>query len=213
MEYQASLNLKGRNGFGTITADNCPSYLLQYYLIPSANKYLRESTDEKRKAYLANNTWITWDGKSAVFSFEDYVAHVGRMKGLPAFDDFKMTAPEPILFGNKTTNARHFTNFSLRQATGDKNATIDSDLQTVVNMMNATYFAGQNNSGCAKYWWLRNGTKDNDNAQYVMINLATSLENRNKQVNTWLFWEAGHTADEDPEGLIAWIGNITGFTK
>ena len=49
------------------------------------------------------------------------------MKGLPAFDDFNMKQPEPDLFGNKTTAARHFTNFSLQQSTGDKNAEIDSE--------------------------------------------------------------------------------------
>ena len=157
-EYQASLNLKGKNGFGTITADNYDKYLLQYYLIPSANKYLKGLTDEKRNEYLANNKWITWTDNGATFTFADYVAHVGRMKGLPAFDDFDMKQPEPNLFGNKTTDARHFTNFSLRQATGNKNAEIDSELKTVVNMMNAMYFIGQNNSGCAQYWWLRHGT-------------------------------------------------------
>ena len=39
--YQTSLNLQGKNGFGTITADNYDKYLMQYYLIPSANKYLK----------------------------------------------------------------------------------------------------------------------------------------------------------------------------
>jgi len=32
-------------------------------------------------------------------------------------------------------------------------------------------------------------------------------------VNTWLYWDAGHGANEDPEDFIAWIGNITGFAK
>jgi hypothetical protein len=79
------------------------SYRLQYYLIPSANKYLKGLTDEKRNEYLANNKWITWSDKGATFAFADYVTHVGRMKGLPAFDDFDMRQPEPNLFGNKTT--------------------------------------------------------------------------------------------------------------
>jgi len=212
-EYQASLNLKGKNGFGTITADNCGKYLLQACLIPSANKYLRGLSHEKRNEYLASNKWIIWANNGATFAFADYVAHVGRMKGLPAFDDFAMTQPEPSLFGSKTANARHFTNFSLRQTTGNKSAEIDDDLKTVVNMMNPMYFIGQNNSGCAKYWWLRQGTSDNHTSQTVITNLAASLEKRNKDVNVWLYWDAGHGADEDPEDFIAWIGNITGFTK
>jgi hypothetical protein len=135
------------------------------------------------------------------------------MKALPAFDDFDLKQPEPILFGNKTTNARHFTNFSLRQTTGDKGARIDDDLRTVVNMMNPMYFIGRNHKGCAKYWWVRHGTRDNHTSLTVITNLAISLENRKKDVNTWLYWDAGHGADEDPEDFIAWIGNITGFAK
>lgn len=212
-EYQASLNLQGKNNFGTITADNYDKYLLQYYLIPSANKYLRGLSDEKRNEYLVNNKWITWTAVGAAFTFADYVAHVGRMKNLPAFDDFDMRQPEPILFGNKTTNASHFTNFSLQQSTGDKNAEIDNDLKTAVNMMNAMYFIGQNISDCVQYWWLRQGTSDNHTSQTVIANLATSLENRNKVVNTFLYWDAGHGADEDAEDFITWIGDVTGFSK
>jgi hypothetical protein len=209
--YQASLNLQGKNGFGTLSADNYDKYLLQNYLIPSANKYLKSLPDEKRREYLASNRWIAWGEQGAAFSFADYVTHVGRMKGLPAFDDFDMRQPEPVLFGNKTSNARHFTNFSLRQSSGDMKAEIDSDVKTMVSMMNAMFFIGQNNKDCVQYWWLRQGASDNHTSQTVIANLAVSLENRKKEVNTLLYWDAGHGANEDPEDLIAWIGKITGF--
>ena len=71
------------------------------------------------------------------------------MKGLPAFDDFDMKQPEPDLFGNTTTEARHFTSFSLQQSSVNRNAEIDSEVKTLVNMMNAMYFIGQNSDGCA----------------------------------------------------------------
>ncbi len=212
-EYQKSLNIKGKNGFGIISADNYDKYLLQYYLIPSANKYLKELSDNARAAYLADNSWISWSEKGPMFAFSDYVIHVGRMKGLPAFDDFNMKQPEPDLFGNATTAARHFTIFSLQQSTGNKNAVIDSELITVVDMMNAMYFIGQNNRDCAGKWWLRNGTSDNHTSQTVMVNLAASLENLNREVNAWVFWDGGHCADNDPEGLITWIGTVTGFSR
>jgi len=211
--YQASLNLQGKNNFGVLIADNYDEYLLQYYFIPSANKFLQGLTAEKRTEYLKNNSWITWTNNSAKFSFSDYTKHAGRMKGLPAFDGFDMKVPEPILFGNETTNARHFTNFSLQHSTGNSNAEIDGGLQQVVNLMNAMYFLGPKSSSCAKYWWLRNGSKDNHTSQTIMINLATSLENQGRNVNTWVFWDGGHCADEDPEGFINWIGEITGYRK
>jgi hypothetical protein len=213
VEYQASLHLQGKNGFGTITADNYRQYLLQYYLIPSANKSLRNLTEEKREEYLANNKWIKWTANGAAFAFADYVAHVGRMKGLPAFDDFDMKQPEPKLFGNKTIDARHFTDFSLRQTAGNKGAEIDSDLGLLVDMMNAMYFIGKNNSDCAQYWWIRHGSSDNHTSLTAIINLATSLESQKKDVNSWLYWDAGHGANEDPEDFIAWIGKATAYSK
>ena len=129
-DYQLSLKLQGKNGFGFLTADNYENYLLQYFLIPSANEYLKGLTEEKRNNYLASNKWITWTDKGASFVFPDYVSHVGRMKSIPAFDDFDKKQPEPVLFGNKTIDSRHFTNFSLQHSTGDKNA---SDRQRIKN--------------------------------------------------------------------------------
>ncbi len=213
-EYQVSLHLEGKNGFGPITADNYGDYLMQYYLVPSANKFLKGLTDEKRKEYLDNNKWINWKNNEATFSFKDYVASVGRMKNLPAFDDFENQKPEPSEFGSATVDTRHFTEFSLRHSTGNANATLDTDVILQRNMMNPMYFVGQKNPGCAIKWWLRNGTRDNDTSQPIMVNLATSLENNlNRDVNAWDFWDAGHCQDNDPESFIAWIGQITGHSK
>ena len=209
--YQASLKIQGRGGFGTLTAGNYATYLLQTYLFPSANKHLKGLTEHERGAYLAANPWLAWSDKGASFSFTDYVAHVGRMKGLPAFDDFEMRQPEPNLFGNRTTDARHFTVFSLRHATGIPNAAIDGELQAVVNLMNPMYFIVRDNRGLAGHWWIRMGTSDNHTSLTVIGNLAASLENRKKDVNAWLYWDAGHGADEDAEDFVAWIGRITGF--
>ena len=210
--YQASLNLKGKGNFGTITAENYDKYLLQYYLVPSANKYLNGLTDEERKEYLGKHKWITWGNNGATFTFPDFVATTQRIKGVPAFDDLELTSPETILFGSKTTDARHYTDFTLQQATGDKNAKIDSDLQTTVNMMNPMYFIGQDNPGCAGHWWIRAGSTESG-LSVIVANLAVSLENRNRDVDAWLFWDAGHCQDDDTEGFIDWIGGITGFTK
>ena len=209
--YQASLKIRGRNGFGLIAAGNYASYLLQTYLFPAATKYLKGMPDERRQEYLNNNKWITWTDRGARFAFADYVAHVGRMKGLPAFDDFDLKQPEPNVFGNRTTDSRHFTNFSLRRATGNPDASIDGGLQAVVNLMNPMYFLGENDKGITGHWWIRTGSSDAHTSLTVFGNLAASLENRKKNVNALLYWDAGHGADEDAEDFIAWIGRITGF--
>jgi hypothetical protein len=79
--------------------------------------------------------------------------------------------------------------------------------------MNAMYFINHKNEDCAGNWWIRNGTSDNHTSQTVAVNLATGLENQNKNVNTWLFWDGGHCADDDPEGLIKWMGEISGYVQ
>jgi hypothetical protein len=207
--YQSSLNLQGKGRFGRITAENYDRYLLQEDLIPSANKFLKALSSDARQQYLAKNRWITWGDRGASFTFRDYVTHVGRMKGIPAFDDLEMRQPEPILFGTKTIDARHFTEFSLRHAAGSV-AGVDPEVQKLVTMMNAMYFIGRHHKGCAKYWWLRQGSLDNHTSQTVMANLGVSLENQGKAVNSWLYWDAGHGANEDGEQFIAWIGEIAG---
>ena len=209
--YQASLNLQGKDGFGAITAENYGDYLVEAYLIPSANKYLNALTEETRDSYLSSRTWITWSDGSVSFAFEDYVAYIGRMKGLPAFDAFDLSAWENNLFGNSTANARHFTDFSLQQDSGDPGAEIDSELQTIVNMMNPMYFIQQNNTDCAQYWFIRTGTKDRDTAHTIFGNLATILENNGKDVNASLYWDGGHGVNQDPEAFVAWVSEITGY--
>jgi len=213
VEYQASLNLQDENCFGNITADNYGQFLVKTYLIPSANKYLHNLTDVERINYLADKSWIDWSDDSATFTFEDYAANVCRLEDVPAFDAFSLDSRANKLFGNETTNARHFTNYSLRQTCGCPNAEIDDDLKTVVNLMNPMYFISQDScSGCADYWWIRHGTNDTNTALPVIINLATILENKGKDVNVSLYWDAKHMANEDPEDFIAWIGEITGYT-
>jgi hypothetical protein len=210
--YQASLKLQGRDGFGMLTAANYDKYLLRMYIYPAATRYLKSLTDEKRQEYLSANRWIAWSAeKGATFSFADYLTHVGRMKNLPAFDDFDTRQPEPNEFGNQTIDSRHFTNFSLQHTTGDLQAALDAEMQNLVNLMNPMYFIGQNNQGMAGHWWIRMGTSDAHTSLTVPINLAVSLENRKKDVNALLYWDAGHGADEDAEDFIAWVGGITGF--
>lgn len=207
--YLASLNLQGVNNFGPLTADNYKEYLLKTYLMPSATAYLKGLADDKRAAYLQANAWIKWDNTAASFSFADFLAHLAnRKKNAPAFDALDASAAENSLFGTKTINARHF-NAAVAQKT---NTTLDADIANLVNLMNPMYFIGQNNPGMAKYWWIRQGSSDTDTGLPVLANLATSLQNKGKDVNTALYWDAGHGADQDPEAMIAWMGKITGYS-
>ncbi|WP_330232826.1 Tat pathway signal sequence domain protein [Nocardia sp. NBC_00508] len=212
VDYQASLGLQGKNGFGPITADNYGRYLVRTYLEPAATEYLTDLTAPERSSYLADNTWITWAGDRAEFPWQDFLVHVGqRTKNAPAFDAFDLSSGENNLFGVGTTKARHFTHYSLRTATGDAGAQLDRDLPEKITMMNPTHFIGQRNPARAKHWWIRVGTKDTDTSLTVVGNLAAGLENLGDAVDAAMYWDAGHGSNEDPEDFIEWIGKVTGY--
>ena len=208
--YEQSLKLKGKAGFGTLTADNLGDYIAKYWLNPSATNYLTSLTDYQRKEYLADKAWMKWDEKTTAFSMKEYNTHfVGRYKPLPAYDAFDLSTPENGLFGSKTEDARHMTEFSLRHTSGNPVATIDHDLQHVIDLMNPMYHVMTNSKGCSPHWWIRHGTTESGISRAMMVNLSTALENRGKSVNSKLYWEAMHCVDMNPEGFIEWINSIT----
>ncbi|WP_312884628.1 subtype B tannase [Nocardia barduliensis] len=211
-DYQASLQLQGKNGFGPLTADNYGRYLVRTYLEPAATAYLNALPDADRSSYLADNTWITWAGDRAEFTWPDFLTHVGeRKKGVPAFDAFDLSSGENNEFGAGTVKARHFTLFSQRRATGDPGARLDGDLPEKISMMNPMFFLRQRNPARAKHWWIRVGTKDTDTSLTIVGNLAASLENLGDHVDAAMYWDAGHGSNEDAADFIAWIGKVTGY--
>ncbi|MGW0653978.1 subtype B tannase, partial [Streptomyces umbrinus] len=211
-DYQASLKLKAK-GFGTVTARNLDEYLVKTYLEPSATKYLGALSDSARATYLAANTFITWSGGRATFSWADFLTHVGaRKKDTPAFDAFDLSSGENNLFGTGTTKARHFTLYSLRHE-GSASARLPGDLPGKIDLMNPMHFIAKRNPARSKHWWIRVGTKDSDTSLTVVGNLALSLENLGDDVDAFMYWDGAHGSNEDPADFMAWIAKVTGYKK
>jgi hypothetical protein len=209
--YLADLNLKGINDYGTLTSGNYASYLTTQYLGPSATKYLAALSDSAREKYLKENTWISWSGGAATFSWAKFLDHVGtRLKSVPAFDSFTLSNAENIEFGDATTNARHFTLYSLRHAIGNDSAQLASDLPAKIEMMNPMYFLENANPSRAKNWWIRTGTLDTNTAHTVVGNLAAITTDLGDTVNSSLYWDGGHAVNEDAPAFIAWVSKLTG---
>ncbi len=209
-EYQASLKLRAR-GFGALTARNLDDHLLETYLQPAATKYLKSLSESARSTYLAANTFITWAGEKATFTWADFLTHVGaRKKDTPAFDAFDLSSGENNLYGTGTTEARHFTLYSLRHE-GSASARLDSDLPGKLDLMNPMYFLKKHNPGRSKHWWIRVGTKDSDTSLSVVGNLAASLEQLGDDVNAAMYWDSGHGANDDAADFITWIAKVTGY--
>ncbi|SDM72827.1 hypothetical protein SAMN04487981_102395 [Streptomyces sp. cf386] len=210
-EYQASLRLRGLGGFGALTARNYDAYLVEQYMEPSATKYLAALSDADRTSYLAANTFITWSGGKAAFSWADFLTHVGaRKKSTPAFDAFDLSAGENNLFGKGTTQARHFTLYSLRHESGSS-ARLDSDLPETLRLMNPMPFLVEKaNPKRTKHWWIRLGTKDSDTSHTVSANLAAAANGLGDEVSHLYYWDEGHGANSDPGDFIKWIARISG---
>ncbi|MFD5626516.1 subtype B tannase [Streptomyces sp. NPDC127072] len=211
-EYQASLKLRGLNRFGSLTARNYDDYMVETYLQPSATRYLTDLSDSARATYLAANTFITWSGGKATFTWADFLTHVGaRKKGTPAFDAFDLSAGENNEFGKDTTEARHFTAYSLKNdTTGVTGKRLDSDIPEKLDLMNPMYHFAEKNPGRSKHWWIRLGTKDSDTSLTVSANLAAAADNLGDDVNHLYYWDEGHGSNIDPGDFLAWVAKVTG---
>jgi hypothetical protein len=212
--YLDTLALRGINGSGMLTVENYASYMLDNYLIPSATKALSDTlTTAEREAYLKKNTWITWSGGEAAFSYEKFLKHVGtRIKTVPAFDGFDLQETENSVYGDADANARHFTLYSLRHATGDPTAQLASDLPQTIAMMNPMYHLRQKNPDRAKHWWIRTGSLDTNTAHTVVCDLAAITTGLGDSVNSALYWDGGHAVNFDSPDLMSWIGQLTGYS-
>lgn len=108
--YVNSLGLKDENGtLLTLDADGNGS-LKEYVkrvVMESAQRALDGDAD------LSDKTWLNIaNGKVQSMDFTAYVKDITRMKTAPAFDALDLESPENDLFGNETTNCRHFTEYS-----------------------------------------------------------------------------------------------------
>lgn len=215
-EYQASLKLKGLGGFGALTARNYDEYLVKQYLEPSATKYLAALSDTDRTTYLSSNTFITWSGGKATFSWADFLTHVGaRKKTTPAFDAFDLSTGENNLFGLGTAQARHFTAYSAKNdSTGLDSKRVASDIPATLRLMNPMHFlVGKANPSRTKHWWIRLGTNDSDTSHTVSANLAAAANGLGDDVSHLYYWDEGHGANSDPGDFIKWIATVSGYKK
>jgi hypothetical protein len=217
-EYQAKLRLRGLkgSGFGTLTARNYDDYLVKQYLEPSATTYLAALSAADRETYLAANTFITWSGGKATFTWADFLTHVGaRKKDAPSFDAWDLSAGENNEFGAGTTETRHFTAYGAKNdTTGLSTKRVASDIPAKLDLMNPMYHLTEKADGNrSKHWWIRLGTKDSDTSLTIAANLAAAAENLGDDVNHLYYWDQGHGANTDPGDFITWIAKVTGYKK
>ncbi|QHL92015.1 Tat pathway signal sequence domain protein (plasmid) [Sphingomonas changnyeongensis] len=200
-DYQRALGLSAGDGM-PLTAETYDRHLIHEYLIPAATRYLAALPEDKRQAYLAQHPLIGWSNGTARFEWADYLRHVGsRKKSAPAFDALDLSTGENNLFGNNTVKAQHFTPFGAAESGA---GALSPDIAEKTRLMNPMHFLASANAGRARRWWLRVGTKDTDTALTVVGNLAARTRQLGDAVDTAMYWDAGHGADEDPDAFVRW---------
>lgn len=201
--YLNSLGL--RNAYGrllTLDAEGQGTFrrYLAALVTASAQKALNEGQN------LSSFGWLQIkDGEVTGLDFERYLRHLGRMKTPPAFDALDLSSGENQLFGDARHDKRHFTAYSAEHAPEGQALRAD---KATVRQMNAMSYAGWAGSWTARYWRIRQGSKDSDTSLAIPAILALTLQNRSYVVDFALSWERPHGGDYDLDELFAWMDAI-----
>jgi hypothetical protein len=175
-------------------------------VIASAQKALDQGQD------LSKLAWLHIDGHTNVreLDFDGYLRYLERQKLAPAIDGVDLSTGENQLFGNERTGKRHFTKFA---ASHDTAAGMERADERVVGMMNPMNYIGALAVKNAKYWRIRQGTKDKDTSLAIPTLLALTLHSHNIAVDFVLPWDRPHGGDYDLDELFAWIDKISTGTE
>lgn len=199
--YLNSLKLKDKNG-NLLTLENENGTFKEYLkklIVNSLNKVLKDGKDLSSKTFFEIE-----NGEIKNFDWNGYIHSEDRMKSPPAFDSLSMDSGENNLFGDETTDNKHFTEFSYNKNNKENIAFADPKIVSLMNPMN--YVASKNNT--VQHWRIRHGASDRDTALAIPAIFALKLENSEKNVDFFVPWGQGHGGDYDLEELFDWIDNI-----
>lgn len=142
----------------------------------------------------------------------NYVVSTIALKTAPAFDSQGVAggraSGENEEFGNEQGSSVNFTDFSLQQATGDANATVDEDVKWNVRLLNPLNYIGNPKATNAQHWYIRHGARDRDTSFNVPVSLALKLQNEGKDVDFHLPWNRPHSGDYALNELFKWIESV-----
>ena len=141
-------------------------------------------------------------GRVLALDFDTHVRRIGRMKAQPAFDGLALETGENQLFGDATTDKRHFTAFSARHSRVAGAAQADA---RTVRAMDAMQQLADARSTVAPHWRIRHGSVDRDTAFAVPTLLAAAARQRRAEVDLALPWGRPHSGDYDLDGLFSWM--------
>lgn len=215
-DYLNGLCLRKPDG-EPLTADNCRDYLKQL-LIESA-QHAKDAGAEIADSLGFVFSRGNWSGRQGEYIVDldlerylNYVVTTIRLKTPAAFDSEGVAGGRPSgeneEFGDEHGNTAHFTDYSLRKATGQPDARIDERLNRLVYLMNPMNFIADPQATKAPHWYIRHGARDRDTSFPVPVCLALKLQNNGQQVDFKLPWNRPHAGDYALAELFAWMKTI-----
>lgn len=200
--YVNSLQLKDKEGNPLVLDENGEGSFQEYVkqvVLASAQRAIDKGLD------VSGKKWLTVEnGKAAAMDFTGYVKDITRMKTAPAFDDLTLDSAENNLFGNESTDCRHFTKYSCQNSLAGGSAAEFA----VVKLLNPMYYIEDEKAVTAKHWRIRHGECDRDTSLAISAMLAVKLQNNGAEVDYHAPWNTPHAGDYDLDELFAWIDSI-----
>jgi len=199
--------------------------LLMAKLEASAAKFLSKSSNAS--GYVSKYAWLSFDGGMAsITKLDDMVGtYRKRMKNILSFDSWDLDKPENKLFGNETTEKKHFDPYIAdvletlkdRYPAGyekyhEAYLTVQNDegLLKQTQLLNPMYML-QNvpNSNVAPNFRIRVGTQDADTSWMIALSLALSVKNNTgSNVDFAFVWDEPHTNADYKGEFVEWINSI-----
>ena len=200
--YVNGLNLKDENGVKLELDENGNGSFKDYMkgvVMESAQRAMDAGID------ISDKGWLTvCDGKVVEMDWHAYAKDITRMKTAPAFDALTMDSPENDLFGSKTENTRHFTEYA--KANSLCGGQMAEDI--VVKLLNPMNYVGDEKATITQHWRIRHGECDRDTSLAISAMLALKLKEQKCEVDYQSPWNVPHSGDYDLDKLFAWIDVI-----
>lgn len=200
--YLNSLNLKDEQG-NPLTLDvngngSFKDYMAKW-IAQSANQAVKNGKD------LTAYAWLKFkNGEVGQVDWQGYVHSAKRMKSPPAFDALDLSSGENNLFGDKTTNNKHFTPFAMQNSQVPNAQMAEANIVKMLNPM--SYL---DNPKMAQHWRIRVGSEDRDTSHAISAILATKLKMQGKNVDYFIPWGVPHSGDYDLDQLFEWADRIS----
>lgn len=200
--YVNGLKLKDEGG-KVLVLDEAGNGTFKEYMKQVVIKSAQKAIDDGRD--ISDNKWLTIGaGTVTDMDWQEYAKDITRMKTAPAFDALTMDSPENDLFGDRTTNVRHFTEYA------KANSVCGGEMAeaVVVKMLNPMNYIEDVNAVKTKHWRIRHGECDRDTSLAISAMLALKLKEQHCEVDYHSPWNVPHSGDYDLEELFAWIDEL-----